>query len=61
MGRPCAEVWAELWPVIQDRLAGVLAGTPTYDVDLPLLMHRHGFDEATWFTFSYSPITAAGR
>ncbi len=59
MGRPCAEVWAELWPVVEDRLAGVLAGTPTYDVDLPLVMHRHGFDEATWFTFSYSPITAA--
>ncbi|SCX43667.1 PAS fold-containing protein [Klenkia marina] len=56
MGRPCAEVWAELWPVIRDRLDGVLAGTATYDVDLPLLMNRHGFDEATWFTFSYSPI-----
>ncbi|MEI4274080.1 SpoIIE family protein phosphatase [Klenkia sp. LSe6-5] len=58
MGRPCAQVWAELWPVIRERLEGVLAGTATYDVDLPLLMHRHGFDEATWFTFSYSPITA---
>ncbi|SDN79827.1 Serine phosphatase RsbU, regulator of sigma subunit [Klenkia soli] len=56
MGRPCAEVWAELWPVLRDRLEGVLAGTATYDVDLPLLMHRHGFDEATWFTFAYSPI-----
>ena len=56
MGRPCAEVWAELWPVIRDRLDGVLAGTATYDVDLPLLMHRHGFDESTWFTFSYSPV-----
>ncbi len=57
MGRPCAEVWAELWPTIRGRLDGVLAGTATYDVDLPLLMHRHGFDEATWFTFAYSPIT----
>ena len=28
MGRPCAEVWAELWPVLRDRLEGVLAGTP---------------------------------
>ncbi len=23
---------------------------------LPLLMHRHGYDEPTWFTFSYSPV-----
>ena len=23
---------------------------------LPLLMHRHGYDEQTWFTFSYSPV-----
>ena len=60
MGRPCVDVWAELWPLLRDRLVGVLDGTATYDVDLPLLMHRHGFDEATWFTFSYSPITAPG-
>jgi PAS domain S-box-containing protein len=33
-----------------------MAGEATYRQDLPLLMHRQGFDEQTWFTFSYSPV-----
>lgn len=60
MGRSCEVVWDELWPQISGRLHGVLQGKATYDVDLPLLMHRHGFDEATWFTFAYSPVLELG-
>ena len=33
-----------------------MAGQATYREDLPLLMNRKGYDEQTWFTFSYSPI-----
>ena len=33
-----------------------LAGRATYSQDLPLVMNRRGHDEATWFTFSYSPV-----
>ena len=31
-------------------------GRPRYREDLPLLMNRKGYDEQTWFTFSYSPV-----
>src|SRR5688572_27715371 len=33
-----------------------MAGQAIYREDLPLLMNRKGYDEQTWFTFSYSPV-----
>ena len=33
-----------------------MAGEADYREDLPLTMIRRGFDEQTWFTFSYSPV-----
>ena len=33
-----------------------MAGEATYREDLPLVMNRKGYDEQTWFTFSYSPV-----
>ena len=33
-----------------------MAGEATYHEDLPLLMNRKGYEEETWFTFSYSPV-----
>ncbi len=33
-----------------------MAGQATYREDLPLVMNRKGYDEQTWFTFSYSPL-----
>ncbi|MEN3275399.1 MAG: hypothetical protein V7631_1189, partial [Massilia sp.] len=33
-----------------------LGGEATYMEKLPLVMNRHGYDEQTWFTFSYSPV-----
>src|SRR5262249_13357854 len=33
-----------------------LAGEANYREDLPLVMNRKGYDEQTWFTFSYSPV-----
>ncbi|MDB5720280.1 MAG: domain S-box protein [Alphaproteobacteria bacterium] len=54
-GRPFREVWAEIWPDIAPLVDRALAGEASWLEDLPLLMHRNGFDEPTWFTFSYSP------
>ncbi|MDD3836430.1 MAG: PAS domain S-box protein [Phenylobacterium sp.] len=56
------EVWREIWPDIEPLVASALAGHATYRADMPLTMNRRGYDEQTWFTFSYSPITDdAGR
>jgi PAS domain S-box-containing protein len=33
-----------------------MAGQASFKQDLPLVMNRRGFEEQTWFTFSYSPV-----
>ena len=53
--RPFREVWAEIWPDLEPLAERALAGEASWLEDLPLLMLRHGYEEQTWFTFSYSP------
>jgi PAS domain-containing protein len=50
------DVWREVWPDIGPLIDVALAGEATYREDLPLVMNRKGYDEHTWFTFSYSPV-----
>lgn len=57
MGAPCPKVWSEVWPYIEDSFEQVLTtGRPTWTVDQRLLMQRSGFEEETWFTYSYSAL-----
>src|SRR5580765_5649547 len=57
LGKPAREVWAEIWDQIGPRADAVLfRGESTYDEDLLLLPERHGYQEETYFTFSYSPL-----
>jgi PAS domain S-box-containing protein len=57
LGQPCAQVWAEIWDVIQPMLAQVMErGEATRSRDLQLQMNREGYLEETYFSFSYSPI-----
>jgi len=55
-GRRFAEIWAEIWPDISPLVECAMEGVPTYREDLPLIMNRCGYDERSWFTFSYSPL-----
>jgi PAS domain S-box-containing protein len=50
------DIWSEIWSDISPLIDAAMAGEATYREDLPLLMNRRGFDEQTWFTFSYSPV-----
>lgn len=50
------EIWSEIWDDIQPSVAQALGGHASYHENLPLTMHRRGYDEQTWFTFSYSPV-----
>jgi PAS domain S-box-containing protein len=62
LGSPFHDIWAEIWADISPLIDAAMAGQSTYREDLPLLMNRKGFDEPTWFTFSYSPVRDdAGR
>ena len=57
LGARGRKVWSEIWPVIGPMLEGVTRdGVATWSDDQLLIMNRHGFDEETYFTFSYSPI-----
>jgi len=49
-------VWAEIWNEIEPLILSVDHGEAVYLEDLKLIMNRKGFDEETYFTFSYSPI-----
>jgi len=56
LGAPFKAIWGEIWDDIWPIVERALQGEGTYWEKLPLLMNRHGFDEQTWFTFSYSPV-----
>ena len=60
LGRP----FFEIWPEVRDELAPLIertfAGEACYFEDLPLTLHRRGYAEAAWFTFSYSPLRDEG-
>lgn len=55
LGRRFDEIWSEIWSDISPLIDAALAGQATFQQDMPLVMNRKGFDEQTWFTFSYSP------
>ena len=50
------DIWSEIWPDISPLIDAAMAGRATYREDLPLVIKRKGYDEQTWFTFSYSPV-----
>jgi PAS domain S-box-containing protein len=57
LGRPGTEVWPEIWDAIGPMVERVVRhGEATWSDDLQLFMHRRGFPEEVFFTFSYSPI-----
>jgi PAS domain S-box-containing protein len=56
LGRRFYDIWSEIWTDISPLIDAAMAGHSTYREDLPLVMNRKGYDEQTWFTFSYSPV-----
>ena len=56
LGRPFRAVWPEIWDDIWPLIRRALAGEATWNENLHLVMHRHGYPEDTWYTFSYSPV-----
>jgi len=57
MGQAGSECWPEIWGTIGPMLHDVLErGKTSYHEDLMLPLHRRGFAEECYFTFTYSPI-----
>jgi two-component sensor histidine kinase/PAS domain-containing protein len=56
LGNRFEDIWREIWPDLVLLVERALGGEASWVEDLPLTMNRYGYDEETWFTFSYSPI-----
>ena len=57
LGRPAAEVWAEIWDVCGPLADKVFQkGEPSFFDDVCLFMNRGDYLEETYYSFSYSPI-----
>lgn len=57
LGVPTRELYSEIWNDIEPRLSKVYEqGEATWDRALMLILHRHGYPEETYHTFSYSPL-----
>jgi PAS domain S-box-containing protein len=56
LGARFADIWAEIWHEVGPLAERAMRGEATYADRLHLVMNRHGYDESTWFTFSYSPV-----
>jgi PAS domain-containing protein len=57
LGQPASVVWREIWDQVGPRAAAAMHGNQgTYDEALLLIMERYGYEEETYYTFSYSPV-----
>ena len=56
LGARFRDIWSEIWPDISPLIDAAMAGEATYRENLPLFINRRGYDEQTWFSFSYSPV-----
>jgi two-component sensor histidine kinase len=56
LGRPFEEVWADVWSEVLPFVRSALSGEATWMEDMPLTMTRNGYEEQTYWTFSYSPL-----
>ena len=59
IGQPGAECWPEVWDELEPLARQAWdEGVPTYSENRRLFLHRHGYREETYWTFSYSPVLA---
>jgi signal transduction histidine kinase len=57
LGRPAAQVWADIWHDVGPQAEGVMSrGEASWNSDMLLVMERNGYPEETYFIFSYSPV-----
>ena len=56
LGQPARQVWSEIWHQVEERINATMQGEATYSEAELLVMHRNGYDEETYYTFSFSPV-----
>ena len=56
LGQRFQQIWADVWDDVRPLVDQTLSGRGTYSEEMRLVMTRNGFDEETFWTFSYSPL-----
>ncbi|AWM85306.1 PAS domain-containing sensor histidine kinase [Microvirga sp. 17 mud 1-3] len=56
LGRPFAEVWADIWDQIGPLVDRTLSGEAIWHEDMLIPMERNGYRENAYFTFSYTAV-----
>lgn len=56
LGQPLHVVWHDVWSDIRPMVKAALSGETVWRDELPLTMTRNGYEEQTYWTFSYSPV-----
>ena len=56
LGQPFREIWSDVWNDVKPFVETALSGEGTYAENMRLMMDRNGFEEETYFSFSYSPM-----
>jgi signal transduction histidine kinase len=56
LGIPFKDAWPDVWDQIEPLVEQVFAGETVRFEEMPLIMTRKGYDEETWWNFSYSPV-----
>jgi hypothetical protein len=61
LGTPVPDVWAEVWDVLGPQYEQVVrTGEASWSEDLRLVVHRNGFAEECYFSYSLSPLLDDG-
>ncbi|WP_052214249.1 PAS domain S-box protein [Belnapia sp. F-4-1] len=62
LGKPCAELFAEVWHEFQPLVTATMAGEAQHFVDRPVALAGRPGLPMSWFTFSWTPLRdEAGR
>ncbi len=56
LGEPLHVAWFDVFDDILPMVREALAGETVWREEMPLTMTRNGYEEETWWTFSYSPV-----
>ncbi|HEX8603772.1 MAG TPA: PAS domain-containing protein, partial [Pseudoduganella sp.] len=56
LGARLEDIWAEVWSNVKPSIEQALGGQAVFAENFPLTVHRSGYEEQVWFTFSYSPV-----
>jgi hypothetical protein len=56
LGMDYSVSWASAWPAVGEPFARALAGETSFQENQRMFLHRNGYLEETFFTFSLSPI-----